>query len=131
MLLRDEDIFEYHEKPRPGKLEVVTTKPCLTQRDLSMAYSPGVARPCLAIEENLRKTMSIPVFHDDQHGTAIISSAALLNALELVGKRLEDVRIVFSGAGAAGIACANMYLAMGVKREHVLFVDTVGVIYEG
>ena len=227
MLLRDEDIFDYHEKPRPGKLEVVTTKPCLTQRDLSMAYSPGVARPCLAIEkdpeaafrftgkgnlvavisngtavlglgnigalaakpvmegkatlfkrfadidvfdlelnttdpdevirvvkaleptfgginledirapecfyieESLRKTMSIPVFHDDQHGTAIISSAALLNALEIVGKRLEDVRVVFSGAGAAGIACANMYLAMGVKREHVLFVDTVGVIYQG
>jgi len=227
MLLRDDDIFEYHEKPRPGKLEVTTSKPCLTQRDLSMAYTPGVARPCLAIEkdpeaayrytgkgnlvavvsngtavlglgdigalagkpvmegkgvlfkrfadvdvfdielntkdpdeiirivraleptfgginledikapecfhieETLRREMNIPVFHDDQHGTAIISAAALINALELVTKRMEDVRVVFCGAGAAGIACAEMYLAMGVRKENVLFVDTVGIIYEG
>ncbi|MGE5244787.1 MAG: NADP-dependent malic enzyme [Betaproteobacteria bacterium] len=227
MTLRDEDVFDYHEKPRPGKLEVVTSKPCLTQRDLSMAYTPGVARPCLAIEkdpeaafrftgkgnlvavvsngtavlglgnigplaakpvmegkatlfkrfadvdvfdieidakdpdeivrvvkaleptfgginledirapecfyveERLRREMSIPVFHDDQHGTAIISSAALLNALHLTGKRVEDVRVVFSGAGAAGIACAEMYVSLGVSREHVLLVDTVGVVHEG
>ncbi len=227
MLLRDEDVFDYHSKPRPGKLEVVTSKPCLTQRDLSMAYTPGVARPCLAIaknpdsaflytgksnlvgvvsngtavlglgnigplaskpvmegkatlfkrfadidvfdielnaksaeeviqavkaleptfgginledirapecfeiEERLRAELSIPVFHDDQHGTAIISSAALLNALEVAGKRIDDVRVVFSGAGAAGIACAEMYVSLGVKREHVLLVDTVGVVYKG
>ncbi len=227
MTLRDEDIFEYHEKPRPGKLEVVTPKPCLTQRDLSMAYTPGVARPCLAIhedpdaayrftgkgnlvavvsngtavlglgdigalaskpvmegkgvlfkrfadidvfdievdtkdpdeiirivkaleptfgginledikapecfyiEERLKQIMSIPVFHDDQHGTAIISAAALLNALELAKKRIEDVRVVFCGAGAAGIACAEMYVRLGVRREHVLLVDTVGVVYKG
>jgi malate dehydrogenase (oxaloacetate-decarboxylating)(NADP+) len=227
MTLRDEDIFEYHEKPRPGKLEVVTSKPCLTQRDLSMAYTPGVARPCLAIrddadaayrftgkgnlvavvsngtavlglgdigalaskpvmegkgvlfkrfadvdvfdieidtkdpdevirivkalepsfgginledikapecfyiEERLKQIMNIPVFHDDQHGTAIISAAALLNALELAKKRIEDVRVVFCGAGAAGIACAEMYLRLGVRKEHVLFVDTAGVIYTG
>jgi malate dehydrogenase (oxaloacetate-decarboxylating)(NADP+) len=227
MLLRDEEVFDYHENPRPGKLEVVTAKPCLTQRDLSIAYTPGVARPCLAIEkdaeaayrytgkgnlvavvsngtavlglgnigplaakpvmegkatlfkrfadidvfdielnaldpdevirvvkaleptfgginledirapecfyieERLRQELAIPVFHDDQHGTAIISSAALLNALEVVGKRIDQVRVVFSGAGAAGIACAEMYVSMGVKREHVLLVDTVGVVYQG
>jgi malate dehydrogenase (oxaloacetate-decarboxylating)(NADP+) len=227
MLIRDEDVFEYHERPRPGKLEVTTSKPCLTQRDLSMAYTPGVARPCLAIEqdpeaayrytgkgnlvavvsngtavlglgdigalagkpvmegkgvlfkrfadidvfdieidsrdpdeivrivkaleptfgginledikapecfyieERLKAIMNIPVFHDDQHGTAIISGAALLNALELVGKRIDEVKVVFSGAGAAGIACAEMYLKLGVRRENVLMVDTVGVIYEG
>ena len=226
-MLRDEDVFEYHEKPRPGKLEVTTSKPCLTQRDLSMAYTPGVARPCLAIqqdpeaayrytgkgklvavvsngpavlglgnigalagkpvmegkgvlfkrfadvdvfdieinakdpdevirvvraleptfgginledikapecfyiEETLKRQMNIPVFHDDQHGTAIISAAALVNALELVGKRIDQVKVVFCGAGAAGIACAEMYLRMGVRRENVLFVDTVGIIYEG
>jgi malate dehydrogenase (oxaloacetate-decarboxylating)(NADP+) len=227
MLLRDEDIFEYHERPRPGKLEVRTSKPCLTQRDLSMAYTPGVARPCLAIEkdpeaayhytgkgnlvavvsngtavlglgnigplagkpvmegkavlfkrfadidvfdieinatdpdevvrvvraleptfgginledikapecfhieETLRREMSIPVFHDDQHGTAIISAAALLNALSVVGKRIEEVKVVFCGAGAAGIACAEMYLALGVARRNILLVDTVGVVYQG
>jgi malate dehydrogenase (oxaloacetate-decarboxylating)(NADP+) len=227
MKLRDEDIFEYHEKPRPGKLEVVTSKPCLTQLDLSMAYTPGVARPCLAIEqdpdlayrytgkgnlvgvvtngtavlglgnigalaakpvmegkgvlfkrfadvdvfdieinskdpdeiitivkaleptfgginledirapecfyieESLKRQMNIPVFHDDQHGTAIISSAALINALELVNKKIENVRIVFCGAGAAGVACAEMYIRMGARKENVLFVDTVGIIYEG
>jgi malate dehydrogenase (oxaloacetate-decarboxylating)(NADP+) len=227
MLLRDEDIFEYHERVRPGKLEVRTSKPCLTQRDLSMAYTPGVARPCLAIEkdaeaayrftgkgnlvavvtngtavlglgdigplagkpvmegkgvlfkrfadidvydieidardpddivrivraleptfgginledikapecfyieETLRREMNIPVFHDDQHGTAIISGAALLNALTIVGKRIDDVKVVFCGAGAAGIACAEMYLRLGVRRENVLLVDTVGVVYHG
>jgi malate dehydrogenase (oxaloacetate-decarboxylating)(NADP+) len=227
MIIRDEDVFHYHEHPRPGKLEVVTSKPCLTQRDLSMAYTPGVARPCLAIEqdpeaafrytgkgnlvavvsngtavlglgnigplaakpvmegkatlfkrfadvdvfdielnaldpeevirvvktleptfgginledirapecflieERLRREMAIPVFHDDQHGTAIISSAALLNALELTGKSIDQIRVVFSGAGAAGIACAEMYVSLGVRRDHVLLVDTVGVVYTG
>jgi malate dehydrogenase (oxaloacetate-decarboxylating)(NADP+) len=227
MLLRDEDVFDYHERPRPGKLEVVTSKPCVTQRDLSMAYTPGVARPCLVIEkdpdaafrytgrgnlvavvsngtavlglgdigplaakpvmegkgtlfkrfadidvfdielatkdpkevirivkaleptfgginledirapecfeieETLRREMQIPVFHDDQHGTAIISAAALINALELAKKRIEDVQVVFAGAGAAGIACAEMYVRMGVRRENVILVDTVGVVYAG
>ncbi len=227
MIFRDEDIFEYHEFPRPGKLEVVTSKPCLTQRDLSLAYTPGVARPCLAIEadpelayrftgrgnlvgvitngtavlglgdigplagkpvmegkatlfkrfadidvfdieldtkdpdeivrivraleptfgginledikapecfyieETLRAQMQIPVFHDDQHGTAIIASAFLINALDLVGKRIEDVKVVFSGAGSAGIACAEMFVSMGMPREHALLVDTAGVVYHG
>ncbi len=225
--ISDEDVFEYHEKPRPGKLEVVTSKPCLTQRDLSMAYTPGVARPCLAIEkdpeaayhytgkgnlvavvsngtavlglgdigamagkpvmegkgvlfkrfagvdvfdlelntkdpdeivrivkaleptfgginledikapecfyieETLKKMMDIPVFHDDQHGTAIISGAALINAIEVVNKQIDQVKVVFTGAGAAGIACAEMYLNLGVKKENILFVDTVGVIWNG
>src|SRR3970282_962869 len=75
--------------------------------------------------------MQIPVFHDDQHGTAIISSAALINALELAGKRIDSVRVVFVGAGAAGIACAKMYVRMGVRRENVLLVDTAGVVYVG
>ena len=225
--ITDEDVYEYHEKPRPGKLEVVTSKPCLTQRDLSLAYTPGVARPCLAIEkdpelaykytgkgnlvavisngtavlglgdigalggkpvmegkgvlfkrfagidvfdielnekdpqkiveivkaleptfgginledikapecfyieEELKKICDIPIFHDDQHGTAIISGAALINALELVNKKVDEVRVVFAGAGAAGIACADLYLNLGVKRENIHFVDTVGVIYKG
>ena len=225
--ISDEDVFEYHEKPRPGKLEVITSKPCLTQRDLSLAYTPGVARPCLEIEkdpeaayrytgkgnlvavvsngtavlglgdigamagkpvmegkgvlfkrfagvdvfdlelntkdpdeiirivkaleptfgginledikapecfyieETLKGMMDIPVFHDDQHGTAIISGAALINALEVVKKKVDQVRVVFTGAGAAGIACAELYLNLGVKKENILFIDTVGVIYEG
>ncbi|MGE5360457.1 MAG: NADP-dependent malic enzyme [Bacteroidales bacterium] len=227
MIIRDDDIFDYHEKPRPGKLEVVTSKPCLTQLDLSIAYTPGVARPCLAIEkdpelayrytgkgnlvavvsngtavlglgdigalagkpvmegkgvlfkrfadvdvfdielntkdpeeivrivraleptfgginledikapecfyieEELKKVMNIPVFHDDQHGTAIISAAAMINGLEIVGKKVDEVKVVFCGAGAAGIACANMYVALGVRMENIRFVDTVGVIYQG
>jgi malate dehydrogenase (oxaloacetate-decarboxylating)(NADP+) len=227
MIIRDEDVFEYHERPRPGKLEVTTSKPCLTQRDLSLAYTPGVARPCLAIEqdpdlayrftgkgnlvavvsngtavlglgnigalagkpvmegkgvlfkrfadidvfdieldakdpeeivrivkaleptfgginledikapecfyieETLKKICNIPIFHDDQHGTAIISGAALLNALDIVGKKIDEVRVVFCGAGAAGIACAEMCVSLGVKRENLVLVDTVGVVYEG
>jgi malate dehydrogenase (oxaloacetate-decarboxylating)(NADP+) len=219
--------LEYHSRGRKGKLEVVPTKPCLTQVDLSLAYTPGVAEPCreierhpddvfeytqrgnlvavvtdgsavlglgnigplaskpvmegkgvlfkrfadidtfdleldtndpdvivnvtrmleptfggvnledikapecFYIEEELKKVCSIPIFHDDQHGTAIISGAAFLNAVELAGKRLEDVKVVFSGAGAAGIACARLYIALGVQPENVLMVDSRGVVYEG
>ncbi|MFL5607777.1 MAG: NADP-dependent malic enzyme, partial [Gemmatimonadaceae bacterium] len=226
MTKRDEAL-EYHARGRPGKIAVVPTKPLNNQRDLSLAYSPGVAEPCLAIkdnpedvykytakgnlvavvtngtavlglgnigalagkpvmegkgnlfkqfadldvfdlevgsesaddmikfcqlleptvgginledikapecfyiEETLRKTMNIPVFHDDQHGTAIISGAALLNALEIVGKDIGQVRIVFSGAGAAAISTAEHYVRLGVKREHILMCDRAGVIYEG
>ena len=225
-MISDQDVFEYHEFPRPGKLEVIPSKPCMTQHDLSLAYTPGVARPCLAIqdspelvnrytgkgnlvgvvsngtavlglgdigplaakpvmegkavlfkrfagidvfdleldardpddlvrvvaalaptfgginledikapecfyvEEKLRELLDIPVFHDDQHGTAIISSAALLNGLVVVGKRIEDVRVVVSGAGAAGIACAEMFTLLGARRENILLVDSVGVVYE-
>jgi malate dehydrogenase (oxaloacetate-decarboxylating)(NADP+) len=225
--MKRQDALDYHEFPRPGKIAVVPIKPLTNQRDLSLAYSPGVADPCLEIEKNpedayrytakgnlvavvtngtavlglgnigalagkpvmegkgnlfkqfadidvfdlevgsedpedvirfcqllepsvgginledirapdcfhieetLRKTMRIPVFHDDQHGTAIISGAALINALEIVGKKAEDVRVVFSGAGASAIATATHYERLGVRREHIVLCDREGVIYEG
>ena len=225
-ITRDEALA-YHTGKRHGKTEVVPTKPCVTQRDLSLAYTPGVAEPCLEIardpslvyeytnkgnlvavvsngtavlglgdigpmagkpvmegkgvlfkrfadidvfdievdtkdpeeiirfcqllaptlgginledikapecfriEEELKRTCDIPVFHDDQHGTAIISGAALLNAVELVGKKIEDIKVVFSGAGAAGIACAEFYVSLGVRRENLFMVDSKGVIYKG
>ena len=219
--------LEYHSMGRKGKIEVVSTKPCQTAEDLSLAYSPGVAEPCLAIqknpedaykytakgnliavvsngtavlglgnlgalagkpvmegkgilfkrfadidvfdieldtedpdeiikacqlleptfgginledikapecfyiEETLKKTMKIPVFHDDQHGTAIIASAALLNALHLVDKKIEDIRIVVNGAGAAANSCAKLAIALGVKPNNMIMCDTKGVIYKG
>ena len=227
MKLRDEDALEYHAAAPAGKVAIRPTKPCLTQRDLSLAYTPGVAVPCLAIErdpglaykytskgnlvavvtngtavlglgnigplagkpvmegkgvlfkrfadidvfdielathdprevirtcqlleptfgginledikapecffieEELRRTMKIPVFHDDQHGTAIISAAALLNALEIAGKDIGQVRVVFNGAGASAIACAKHYVRLGVRRENIMMCDTHGVIYYG
>jgi len=225
--MKREDALEYHASPKPGKIAVVPTKSLTNQRDLSLAYSPGVAEPCIEIkqnpddayrytskgnlvavvtngtavlglgnigalagkpvmegkanlfkqfadldvfdlevgsenpedvirfcqlleptvgginledirapdcfyiEETLRKTMKIPVFHDDQHGTAIISGAALLNALEIVGKRIDDVRVVFSGAGAAAIATASHYVRLGVRQENLIMCDRSGVIYAG
>ncbi|MBE2252061.1 MAG: NADP-dependent malic enzyme [Myxococcus sp.] len=225
--MRKEDALEYHSHGRPGKIEVVPTKPTATARDLSLAYTPGVAEPCLeiaknpdlsyeytargnlvavisngtavlglgdigplagkpvmegkgvlfkkfadidvfdlniearevdlfcaivksleptfgginledvkapecfVIEERLKREMNIPVFHDDQHGTAIISGAALLNAAELAGKKLEALRVVVSGAGASAIACTNFWVTLGVRREHVLMVDTKGVLHTG
>ncbi len=227
MIIRKEDALEYHALPTPGKVSVAPTKPCRTQLDLSLAYTPGVAVPCLEIqrdpglaykytsrgnlvavvsngtavlglgnigalagkpvmegkgvlfkrfadidvfdielntedpheiiracqlleptfgginledikapecfeiEEELKRTMKIPVFHDDQHGTAIISGAALLNALELAGKRIDRVKVVFNGAGASGIACAEHYVRLGVPRENIMLCDTKGVIYKG
>ncbi len=89
------------------------------------------APECFEIEETLRAALDIPVFHDDQHGTAIISGAALLNALELVGKRLDEVRVCISGAGAAAISCAELMVRLGVRRERILLVDSRGVIYRG
>ncbi len=225
--MKREDALDYHSSGRPGKIAVVPTKPLNNQRDLALAYSPGVAVPCLEIkaapddvykytakgnlvavvtngtavlglgnigalaakpvmegkanlfkqfadldvfdlevgsenpddvirfcqlleptvgginledirapdcfyiEETLRKTMKIPVFHDDQHGTAIISGAALLNALEIVGKKIEKIRVVFSGAGAAAISTAEHYVRLGVPRENILLTDRQGVVYEG
>src|SRR5512136_2870050 len=222
-----QEALDYHAGGRKGKIEVVSTKPCTTSRDLSLAYTPGVAAPCLEIkdnpedayrytakgnlvavvsngtavlglgnigalagkpvmegkgvlfkrfadidvfdielnsenpdeiiravqlleptfgginledikapecfyiEEELKKTMNIPVFHDDQHGTAIISSAALINALELIGKKIGEIRIVVNGAGASAIACANLAISLGVKPEHLIMCDTKGVIYKG
>lgn len=227
MSISREDVLEYHRRGRPGKIEVVPTKPVSTQRDLSLAYTPGVAQPVLEIERNpqaayeytakgnlvavisngsailglgnrgplaskpvmegkavlfkrfadvdvfdlevqaadpeemirivaalaptfgginledikspecfhiersLRDRLDIPVFHDDQHGTAIIASAALLNALELTGRDLSGVKVVFSGAGAAAIATANMLLQLGVPREQIWMVDIAGLVYRG
>ncbi|MGQ0721544.1 MAG: NADP-dependent malic enzyme [Candidatus Eiseniibacteriota bacterium] len=226
MILRKEAL-EYHSRRPRGKVEVVPSKPCVTQRDLALAYTPGVAEPCrriqddpadayeytskgnlvavisngtavlglgnigalagkpvmegkgvlfkrfadidvfdievatedpeefirvvklleptfgginledikapecFLIEDTLRRELGIPVFHDDQHGTAIISGAALLNALEVVNKRIEEVRVVFNGAGASGIACANYYVSLGVKRENLILCDTKGVVWRG
>src|SRR5688572_27059215 len=225
--LRREQALEYHAKGRPGKIEVIPTKDAKTQRDLSLAYSPGVAEPCKEIESNpetvykytakgnlvavisngtavlglgdigpeaskpvmegkgvlfkifadidvfdieinekdpekfvqivksleptfgginledikapecfyietkLREIMHIPVMHDDQHGTAIISAAALLNALEIADKRIDQVRVVFSGAGAAAIGCLRLYQKLGLRKENVTLVDKKGVIYRG
>ena len=224
---RRQEALDYHSQGRPGKIQVTPTKPFKDQRDLSLAYTPGVAEPCLEIakrpedaylytskgnlvavvsngtavlglgnigalagkpvmegkgilfktfadidvfdlevgsenpedvirfcqlleptvgginledirspdcfyiEQKLRDTLGIPVFHDDQHGTAIISGAALLNALELVKKQLDQVKIVFAGAGAAAIATAEHYVRLGVKREHIVMADHKGVIYKG
>jgi malate dehydrogenase (oxaloacetate-decarboxylating)(NADP+) len=228
-MVRKQDALDYHSNNsgRRGKIEVVPTKPLLTQRDLSLAYSPGVAEPCLEIarqpdlvfdytargnlvavisngtavlglgdigpaaskpvmegkgclfkkfadidvfdielnakdpdaviaavaaleptfgginledikapecfyiEEQLRKRMSIPVFHDDQHGTAIISGAALLNALHIQRKPIEKIRVAVSGAGASAIACCNFYVALGVPRDNITLCDSTGVVYQG
>jgi malate dehydrogenase (oxaloacetate-decarboxylating)(NADP+) len=222
-----EAALAYHSEGRPGKLRIQPTKPTETQRDLSLAYSPGVAEPCreiardpnlvyrytikgnlvavvsngtavlglgnigplagkpvmegkavlfkrfadidvfdieidsqdprevirtveliaptfgginledirapecFEIEEALIESLDIPVFHDDQHGTAIISGAALINALHITGRTFEDVRVVFSGAGAAGIGCARFYRDLGVPVENMILCDSHGVIYEG
>jgi malate dehydrogenase (oxaloacetate-decarboxylating)(NADP+) len=227
MSITKQDVFEYHRRGRPGKIEVVATKPLATQRDLSLAYSPGVAEAVTAIDQNplavyeltakanlvavisngsailglgnrgalaskpvmegkgvlfkrfadidvfdleidaptveemiavckavaptfgginledikapecfdvetrLRDMLDIPVFHDDQHGTAIITGAALTNALKLVGKPIEDIKVVFSGAGAAGLSTAAFYISLGVRPEHILMTDKFGVVYEG
>src|SRR5438105_4046941 len=225
--LSKEDALEYHSSGRRGKIEVVPTKPVATSRDLSLAYSPGVAEPCLAIagdrdlsfkyttrgnllavvskgtavlglghigpyaskpvmegkgvlfkkfadidvfdlevdakdietfckvvrameptfggvnledvkspecfiiERRLRSEMNIPVFHDDQHGTAIITGAALINALELAGKKISEVKVVFVGAGAAAVACAEQYVKLGVPRKHIFMCDKYGLVYQG
>lgn len=218
--------LDFHEFPKPGKIEVTPTKSLATQRDLALAYSPGVAEPCLEIEKDpsaayrytakgnlvavisngtavlglgnigalagkpvmegkgvlfkkfagidvfdieinetdpeklvdiiasleptfggvnledikapecfyieqkLRERMKIPVFHDDQHGTAIISAAAVINALRIVDKKIEEVRLVASGAGAASIACLNLLVSLGMKRENIVVCDSKGVIYQ-
>ena len=226
-LFTPQEALDYHSKVRPGKVEVVPVKPCRSQKDLSMAYSPGVAEACMAIhadaeksytytgrgnlvavvsngtavlglgnigaaagkpvmegkgvlfkvfadvdcydinlnatdpdeicsivkaleptfgginledikapecfyiEDKLKKEMNIPVFHDDQHGTAIISGAGLINALEISGKKIENVRVVVSGAGAAAIACSRFYTLMGVPKENISMFDSKGHVHTG
>lgn len=225
--ISDEEALRFHAQGKPGKLEIVPTKPMATQRDLSLAYSPGVAVPvqaiadnpdlafdyttrgntvavisngsailgmgdlgalaskpvmegkavlfkrfadvdsidlevdthdvdefinavkllgpsfgginledikapdCFIIEQRLRELMDIPVFHDDQHGTAIIAAAGLINAVHLTGRKMEDLKIVSNGAGAASIACVELIKAMGVPHENILLCDRKGVIYQG
>lgn len=223
-MITRKEALDYHSLPRPGKIELKSTKPTENQRDLSMAYTPGVAEPCMEIynnpsdvykytakgnlvavitngtavlglgnigaaagkpvmegkavlfkrfadidvfdieldtedpdeiikccqlleptfgginledikapecfyiEQKLKETMGIPVFHDDQHGTAIISAAAMLNAVELAEKDLDSLKVVFSGAGSAGIACAKLFVSMGVNPDNILMVDSKGVM---
>ncbi|MES2133562.1 MAG: NADP-dependent malic enzyme [Bacteroidota bacterium] len=223
---RKQDALDYHSQGRPGKIEVIPTKPYSTQRDLTLAYSPGVAEPCLEIEKNpedaykytakgnlvavisngtavlglgdigalaskpvmegkgllfkifadidvfdievdtknidefvntvkniaptfgginledikapecfeierrLKEELNIPLMHDDQHGTAIISSAGLLNAVEISGKKMSEVKLVINGAGASANSCAKMYIAVGVKKENILMLDSKGVIHK-
>ena len=223
----DDEALELHRSGKPGKIEIAPTKPLTTQRDLSLAYSPGVAAPCLAIkddpakayeytakgnvvavisngtavlglgnlgalgakpvmegksvlfkrfadidgidlevdsedvdefincvkllgptfgginledikapgcfiiEQRLREIMDIPVFHDDQHGTAIIAAAGLLNAVDITGRRLDELKLVINGAGAAAIACLDLLKAMGLPYENTILCDTKGVIYQG
>jgi malate dehydrogenase (oxaloacetate-decarboxylating)(NADP+) len=223
--IRKQEALDYHSQGRKGKLEVVPTKPYSSQRDLSLAYSPGVAEPCKAIEKNkedaykytmkgnlvgvisngtavlglgdigpeaskpvmegkgvlfkifadidvfdievdasdvdkfvatvkaiaptfgginledikapeafeiedrLKEELDIPVMHDDQHGTAIISAAALINALELAGKKLSKIKVVFSGAGAAAMSCVKLYESMGVKKDNILMFDSHGLVH--
>jgi malate dehydrogenase (oxaloacetate-decarboxylating)(NADP+) len=222
----EKEALDYHSKGRPGKIEVTPTKETDTQKDLALAYSPGVAAPCLAIEadaskvyeyttkgnlvavisngtavlglgdigplaskpvmegkavlfkifadidvfdleldtkdpeefirtvkilsptfgginledisapdcfeieERLKAELNIPIMHDDQHGTAIVSAAALLNALELVGKKIQNIKVVINGAGAAATSCASIYLALGVQRENLFMFDSKGLIHE-
>ena len=227
MSITRDEALDYHRRGRPGKISVTPTKPLVTQRDLSLAYTPGVAVPvleiekdpaaayeltikgnlvavvsngtailglgdrgalaskpvmegkavlfkvfadidvfdievdthdpdqviavtaaiaptfgginledikapdCFYIEDKLKGMLDIPVFHDDQHGTAIISGAALLNALEIVGKDIDKVRVVVSGAGASAISCSELAVRLGVRRENILLVDSKGVVYSG
>ncbi len=223
----DQEALDYHSKGKPGKIEITSSKPCSTEKDLSLAYSPGVAAPCKAIakdpskvydytskgnlvgvisngsavlglgnigplaskpvmegkgilfkqfagidvfdiellqtttqdfinavkaleptfgginledikapecfeiEETLKKEMNIPVFHDDQHGTAIVSGAALINACFVTDRKLSDIRIVVNGAGASAVACSNIFISLGVQRQNLTMCDTSGVIYQG
>src|SRR5438046_3210258 len=227
VMTKRQDALDYHANGRPGKIAVVPTKPLTNQRDLSLAYSPGVAEPCLEIKKDpdlaytytakgnlvavvsngtavlglgnigavagkpvmegkaclfkkfagidvfdievdesdpdklveivasleptfgginledikapecfyieraLRQRMKIPVFHDDQHGTAIIAAAAVLNGLSLVGKDIRNVKLACSGAGAAAIACLDQLVGLGLRMENILVTDAKGVVYEG
>ena len=126
----DIDVFdiEVNEKDPDKFIDIVAAiSPTFGGINLEDIKGPG----CFYIENELKKRCDIPVFHDDQHGTAIIASAALINGAEIVGKKLEDMKVVFSGAGAAGCSCAKMFLSMGIKKENLIMTDIDGVIYKG
>src|SRR2546429_564450 len=138
MSIRRQEALDYHSQGRPGKIQVSPTKPFKNQRDLSLAYTPGVAEPCRGIAAHptdayastaTRDALSIPVFHDDQHGAAIITGAALLNALEIVKKDIRQVRVVFAGAGAAAVASAKHYVRLGVPQDQITLCDERGVLH--
>lgn len=122
-------VFQANGRTDPEKLIAVTEclEPCFGGINLEDIASPA----CFEVEQTLKKRMNIPVFHDDQHGTAIISLAAILNATKLLGKRMEDLRFVVNGAGAAGISCSELYITAGARRENFIMCDSKGVIYEG
>jgi malate dehydrogenase (oxaloacetate-decarboxylating)(NADP+) len=126
----DIDVFDIElaaEDPR----EVIRTCQLLEPTFGGINLEDIKAPECFLIEEELRRTIKIPVFHDDRHGTAIISAAALLNGLELAGKRIEEVKVVFNGAGASAISCAAHYVKLGVRVENIILCDTKGVVYAG
>jgi len=126
----DVDVFDIEIDSHDPK-EIIRTVKLLEPTFGGINLEDIKAPECFEIEEELKKIMNIPVFHDDQHGTAIISGAGLLNALELAGKKISEVKVVFSGAGAAGIACAKFYETLGVKHSNIRLVDTKGVVYKG
>ncbi len=126
----DIDVFDIELDSRDVD-EIVRTIECIAPTFGGINLEDIRAPECFEIEERLIESLDIPVFHDDQHGTAIISGAALLNALEITGKKIDEIRIVFSGAGAAGIGCARFYRGLGVPVENMILCDSHGVIYEG
>src|SRR5262249_20733084 len=126
----DIDVFDLELNTQDPQ-EVIRTCQVLEPTFGAINLEDIKAPDCFVVEEELRRTMRIPVFQDDQHGTAIISGAALLNALILVEKKIEDVRVVFNGAGAAAIACAKHFIGLGIRREHLIMCDLYGVVYEG
>src|SRR5262249_41657990 len=126
----DIDVFDI-ELATENAEEVIRTCQILEPTFGGINLEDIKAPECFYIEDELKKTMKIPVFHDDQHGTAIISGAGLVNALEIVGKKIGDIKVVFNGAGASAISCAAHYINLGVRRENILMCDTKGVIYEG
>src|SRR5207237_141244 len=141
MSIRRQEALDYHSQGRPGKIQVSPTKPFKNQRDLvrfCQLLEPTVgginledirSPDCFYVEQALREQLSIPVFHDDQHGTAIITGAALVNALEIVQKDIRKVRVVFAGAGAAAVASAKHYVRLGVPQDQITLCDERGVLH--
>ena len=127
----DIDVFDLEVDAKDADSSSSTSSPRSSRRSAASTSRTSRRRSASRSRSELRKRMRIPVFHDDQHGTAIISGAALLNAAELAGKKLEEIKVVVSGAGAAAIACANFFVTLGVRRENIMLVDSKGVITRG